>query len=83
MRAKIEGEEKVLRVPSHTRTAELTQELDALERLRPALGNVAEGDDQVGPAILQVGERRAERDRVSVHVGEKGNSHSAELMNTS
>lgn len=80
--AEVERDQEVVGVAEHTLTAELTQELDALERLRAALRDVAEGDDQVGPAILQVGERGAECDRVSVHVGEKGNPHSGELMDT-
>ena len=82
LRAEIEGEEKVLRVSTDAWTAELTQELGALERLGPTLRDVAERDDQVGPAILQIGECCAERNRVSVHVGEEGNPHSAELMGT-
>jgi hypothetical protein len=80
--AEIECEKKVLRVSTDTRTAELTQELDALTRLRPALRDIAEGDDQVGPAVLQVGECCAERDSVSVHVGDESDPHSAELMDT-
>ena len=78
--AEVERDQEVVGVAEHARAAELTQELDALERLGPTLRDVAERDDQVGPAILQIGECCAERNRVSVHVGEEGNPHSAELM---
>ena len=80
--AEVESDQEVVGVAEHARAVELAQELDALERLGPTLRDVAERDDQVRPAILQIGECCAERNRVSVHVGEEGNPHSAELMGT-
>ena len=47
------------------------------EWLRPALRDVPERDDQIRLVVLQVGERGAERDGVSVHVGEEGDPHIA------
>ena len=80
--AEIEGEEEVVRVPEDARAAELAQQLDALARLRPALRNVAQADDQVDIALLQIGERCTEGDRIAVHVGKECDSHPGELTGT-
>ena len=69
--AEIEREQKLVRVAEHARAVELTQQLDALARLRAALRDVAEGDDQVGLTVLQIGQGSAERAGVAVHVGEE------------
>ena len=76
----VERQEEAVRVAEHARTVELAQELDALERLRSSLRDVAERDDQVRPAVLQIGERSPESDGVAVHVGEESDAHSAQLM---
>lgn len=78
----IECEQKLVRVPGDTRTIELAQQVDAFLRLRAALGDVAERDDQVDVVPLDVGERCAERNGVSVHVREESGAHSAELTDT-
>ena len=80
--AEIEGEEKVVGVAEDTRATEPAQQVDALLRLRTALGDVAERDDQVDVVARDVGERSAERNCIPVHVGEEGDSHSAELTDT-
>ena len=80
--AEVEGQEEVVRVPEHAWAVELTQQLDALERLRPALRDIAEGNDQVDVVLLQIGESRPEGDCIAVHVGEKRDSHSTELTGT-
>ena len=82
LRPEIEREEKIVGVSEDAGAAELAQQVDALLRLRPALRNVAERDDQVDVVALDVGERRAERNGVPVHVGEEGDSHFAELTDT-
>ena len=78
----IERDEVVVGVPVDARAAELAQQVDTFPRLRPALGDVAERDDQVDVVSLDVGERCAERDGIPVHVGEEGDPHSAELTDT-
>jgi hypothetical protein len=82
LRPEIEREEKVVGVAEDARATELAQQVDALLRLRPALGDVAERDDQVNVAAFDVGERSAECNCVPVHVGEEGDPHSAELTDT-
>lgn len=77
--AEVEGDEDVVGVPVHARAAEILEELDALARLRTALCNVAERDDQVWLALLQVRECSAERDGVPVHVGDEGDAHTGTL----
>jgi len=80
LRAEVESEEELLGVPEHARTVQLSQQVDALERLGPALGDVPEGDDPIRGRPLDVVERRAKRDRVAVHVREEGDSHAADPM---
>ena len=80
--SEIERNEEVVGVPVDARAAELAQQVDAFPRLRPALGDVAERDDQVDVVSLDIRERCAESDGVSVHVGEKGDPHPAELTDT-
>jgi len=80
LRPKIERQEELVRVAEHARAVELAQQLDAFARLRTALRNVAEGDDQVWFAILQIGEGSTEREGVAVHVGEECDPHSGQLM---
>ena len=75
LRAEVEREQELIRVAEDAGAAELLQQLDALARLRPALRDVAERDDQIGLTILQVGEGGAEGDGVAVHVAEEGDSH--------
>lgn len=78
--AEVERHENVIRIPVDARTPQLLQELDALARLRTTLRDVAERDDQVGPAtFFQVGERCTERDGIAVHVGEEGDAHTGTL----
>jgi len=78
----LERDEKVVGVPEDARATELAQQIDALPGLRPALGDVAQRDDQVDVVTFDVGERGAESDGVRVHVGEEGDPHSAELTDT-
>jgi hypothetical protein len=78
--AKVEGEQEFLSVPQHTWAPQLTKELNALDGLGPALGDVAERDDQVRLFSREVHERGAEGNGVSVHVGEERHSHGRELM---
>ena len=78
----VQREQELVGVPEDAAARQLLQQLDALDRLRPALGDVAERDDQVGLYTLDVRERGAERDSVSVHVREKGHSHPAETTVT-
>ena len=78
----VEGDEEVVGIAVDARAVELAQKVDALERLRAALGDVAERDDQVGPLTLQIVEDGAKRNGVAVHVGDKRDPHSAELMST-
>ena len=80
--AEIEGQEEIVRVPEDARAVELAQQLDAFERLRPALRDVAQADDQVDVMLLQIGERRTEGDRIAVHVGKECDSHPGELTGT-
>ncbi len=80
--AEIEGQEEVVRVPEDARAVELAQQLDAFERLRPALRDVAQAHDQVDVALLQIGERRTEGDCIAVHVGKECDSHPGELTGT-
>ena len=75
----VERHEEVIRVAVGAGTAELAQEIDALARLRAALRDVAERDDQIGFMTLQIGERGAERDGVAVHVGDEGDPHTGTL----
>ena len=82
LRPELEREEKVVGVAEDAGAIELTQQVDALLRLRPALRDVAERDDQVNVVALDVGERSAKRNGVPVHVGEEGDPHSAELTDT-
>ena len=82
LRPEIEREEKVVGVAEDAGATELAQQVDALLRLRPALGDVAERDDQVNVVALDVGERRTESNGVPVHVGDEGDPHSAELTDT-
>ena len=77
--AELERNEKVIRVPVDARTSKLLQQRNAFARLRPALGDVAERDDQVGLDVLQVGQSGAEGDGVAVHVGEEGDAHTGTL----
>lgn len=79
LRAELESQQEVVRVAEDARARELADQVDALGRLRPALCDVAERDDQVRLPSLEIGERRSERDRVAVHVGEQGDPHWAEL----
>ena len=79
---KVQGDEEVVGVAVDAGTPELAQEIDAFERLRSALGDVAERDDQVGLVTLQVGERSAEADRVAVHVGDECDPHSPDSTGT-
>ena len=51
--AEIEGQEEVVRVPEDARAVELAQQVDTFERLRPALRDVAQADDQVDVVLLQ------------------------------
>jgi hypothetical protein len=46
-------------------------ELEALDRLRPALRDVAQRDDRIGAAPGDVVERRAQADGVAVRVGDE------------
>ena len=80
--AEVERKHELVRVPEDAGAVELPQELDALDRLRPALGDVAKRDDQVGLYALEIGERRAEGDRVAVHVREEGDAHRPEITGT-
>ena len=82
LRPEVEREEKVVGVAEDARATELAQQVDALSRLRPTLGDVAQRDDQVDVVTLDVGECGAESDGVPVHVGEEGDPHSAELTDT-
>src|ERR671936_612782 len=77
--AEVERNEEVVGVAVDARTAELAQEVDALDRLRAALRDVAERDDQVGLEPLQVAERRAKCDGVAVHVRDEGDAHRGTL----
>ena len=79
VRTQIEREEKVLGVPPDTRAPEFAQQLHALARLRSSLRDVPERDDQIGLAVLQIGERSPESDGVAVHVRDEGDAHSAQL----
>src|SRR5919197_3601601 len=63
-RAWIEGEEKLVRVAEDAAAAELTQSVDALRRLRPALRDVAEADDLVERLGAELCEHRVEPDGV-------------------
>ena len=80
--AEIEGQEEVVRVPIDARAVELAEQLDAFERLRPALRDVAQADDQVDVVLLQIGERRTKGDCIAVHVGKECDSHPGELTGT-
>ena len=80
--AEVEREQEVVGVSEDARAAELAQQLDAFLRLRAALGDVTERDDQVDVVAFDVGKRSAERDGVAVHVGEERDPHSAELTGT-
>ena len=75
----VQGYENVVGVPVHARTPELLQELHAFARLRATLRDVAECDDQIGLISLQIRECFAERNGISVHVGEEGDAHTGTL----
>ena len=75
-RAGVRIEQEGVGVAQHHAGAHAAQELEALGRLRPALCHVAEGDDQVGTAPLDVVERRAQPDGVAVRVRDQGDAHS-------
>lgn len=79
LRAEVEGQQEVIRVAEDARALELAQEVDALGRLRAALRDVAEGDDQARLPTLKVRKSGAERDRVAVHVRDEGDAHEGEL----
>ena len=79
LRAEIEREQELVGVPEDARALELLQQLDALARLRPALCDVAERDDQIRLALLQIRERSTECDGVPMHVREEGDSHTGTL----
>ena len=80
--AEVESNQEVIRIAVDARATELLQQLDALPRLRAALRDVAERDDQIRLTGLQIGERSAEGDRVAVHVRDECDSHSEQLMGT-
>lgn len=80
--AEIERDKKVVGVSAGALTTELTEKLHALTRLRSALGDVAQRDDQVDVLAFNVRERSSERNRIAVHIREEGGSHPAELMGT-
>jgi hypothetical protein len=82
LRVDVEGQQEFVGVSEDTGAAELLEELDALDWLRPTLGDVAERNDQVRLYVLDVRDRGAERDAVPVHVGEEGDSHAAEITGT-
>ena len=77
--AQVQREQELVRVAEHARAAELLEQLDALARLWPSLGDVSERNDQLGAATLQIRERSSEGDGVSVHVGEEGDAHTGTL----
>jgi len=79
LRAEVEREQELVGVPEDARALELLQQLDALARLRTALRDVAERDDQIRFAPLQIRERGAECDGVPVHVREESGSHTGTL----
>jgi len=80
--AEIEGQKEVVRVPEDAGALELAQQLDAFERLRTTLRDVAQADDQVDVVLLQIGERRTKGDCIAVHVGKECDSHPGELTGT-
>ena len=73
--AEIERDEEVVGVAVHTRTTELAQDVDTLARLRPALCDIAERDDQVDIFAPDVLEDGAEGDGIAVHVRDEGDAH--------
>jgi hypothetical protein len=79
LRAEIEREQELVGVPEDARALELLQQFDALARLRAALCDVAERDDQIRLAPLEIRERSTECDGVPVHVREEGDSHTGTL----
>ncbi len=80
--AEVERKHELVRVPEDAGAVELPQELDALDRLRAALGDVPERDDQIRLDTLDVRERRAKGDGVAVHVGEESDAHAADTTGT-
>ena len=79
LRAEVEREQELVGVPEDARALELLQQLDALARLRTALRDVSQRDDQIRFAPLQIRERGAESDGVPVHVREESGSHTGTL----
>ena len=66
--ARVQCEQEVVGVAHHGRALEIAEPLQALRRLRASLRVVAEADHEVDPLLVEVGEKRVERDRVSVDV---------------
>jgi hypothetical protein len=54
---------------------ERAQTLQALDGLRAALDDVAEADQPVDRAQVEIGEQRVERDGVAVDIGEQSDQH--------
>jgi len=75
LRTRVRVEQEGVGVAHHGQGSCVADELEALDGLRPALGDVAEGDDRVGVAQGDVVERRAQPDGVPVRVRDERDAY--------